>query len=77
MPLYEYHCGQCGADFEFLVRNGERPACPSCGGGRLEKQFSVPAAPITGGTKLSISDPPMGGCGRPECGQGRCAGGGL
>lgn len=70
MPLYEYHCAGCGADFEALVRGAEQPVCPDCGGARLEKQFSVPAAHVSGG-KLPMADMP-GGCGKPGCGPGGC-----
>jgi len=33
MPLYEYHCNDCGEAFEKLVRFSEAdiaPACPNC-----------------------------------------------
>jgi putative FmdB family regulatory protein len=45
MPIYEYECRDCGERFEHLMRGSEKPACPSCGGKRLEKQISAPAAP--------------------------------
>ena len=41
MPIYEYVCMQCESHFEELVRNGETPACPDCGGAKVQKQFSV------------------------------------
>jgi putative FmdB family regulatory protein len=43
MPLYEFHCRRCGADFEELCRsgNGARGVrCPQCGGGRVAKRVS-------------------------------------
>lgn len=40
MPLFEYRCKGCGAEFELLVRKGDRPACASCGGADLEKLLS-------------------------------------
>lgn len=44
MPMFEYHCKGCGADFETLVRpNGPAPACPACSGADLEKLISTPA----------------------------------
>lgn len=76
MPLYEYTCSACQQQFEVLVRGDERPACPECGGTRLEKLLSVPAA-HTGGSKsqLPLCDTPRaGGCGAPLCGQGGCQG---
>ncbi len=45
MPIYDYHCSDCGKDFELLVMASTTPACPMCGSGRLEKQVSCPAAP--------------------------------
>jgi putative FmdB family regulatory protein len=74
MPIYEYTCDHCQSEFELLVRSSERPACPNCGGAKLAKQFSVPAAHSSGKSALSVCETPMpsGGCGLPQCGQGRC-----
>ena len=41
MPIYEYACPSCGHEFELLVMGSERPACPECGGKKLEKKFST------------------------------------
>lgn len=77
MPIYEYSCDECREDFEVLVRGDEQPECPSCGGHHLVKQFSVPAAHSVGSSSLPVCNTPMpaSGCGLPQCGQGRCAGG--
>ena len=74
MPIYEYTCDDCQVDFETLVRGDEQPECPTCGGSRLAKQFSVPAAPVSGASSLPVCSPPAtgGGCGLPQCGAGRC-----
>jgi putative FmdB family regulatory protein len=40
MPLFEYTCRSCAHQFETLVRKGDVPACPACGGQDLEKMFS-------------------------------------
>ena len=34
MPIYEYHCRDCGEDLEITQRITEQPLemCPSCGG---------------------------------------------
>jgi putative FmdB family regulatory protein len=73
MPLYEYTCDSCHHEFETLVRGREEPNCPECGGSRLHKLFSVPAA-HTGGTRElpACEAPRAGGCGLPGCGPMGC-----
>ena len=39
MPLFDFHCKSCGKVFETLVRTGDSPHCPACGGADLEKQL--------------------------------------
>lgn len=48
MPLFDYHCPQCQADFELLVRASTVPSCPHCGSTTLEKCLSriAPAGKI-------------------------------
>lgn len=41
MPLREYVCKACGRAFETLERPGEKPVCPGCGSGRLDRQLSA------------------------------------
>jgi putative FmdB family regulatory protein len=73
MPIYEYQCEACRRDFELLVRSGEDVTCPHCGGRRLVKQFSVPAA-----HSASSRDLPICGAASPEqCGMGDCGSGGC
>lgn len=31
MPIYDYHCSACGAEFELLLRSDTQPQCPQCG----------------------------------------------
>lgn len=80
MPIYEYVCSDCRSKFELLVRNSEQVRCTTCGGTRLEKLLSVPAAHTSSGSSSALpiceasrggpSRGPcgMGGCGLPECG---------
>ncbi|HEV8122958.1 MAG TPA: zinc ribbon domain-containing protein [Gemmatimonadales bacterium] len=70
MPIYEYRCAVCGHDFEMLVRNSDRPACPECDSTRLDRKFSVPARP-GGGRSVDfgkLGPPGGGGCGGGNCG---------
>jgi putative FmdB family regulatory protein len=76
MPIYEYTCQKCNSRFDLLVRGSEVPVCPECSSTRLAKELSVPAAHVASGESLPVCrDPvPAGGCGRPQCGTGFCAG---
>lgn len=40
MPLYDYRCTACQAEFELLVRASTVPACPHCGATGLERAVS-------------------------------------
>jgi putative FmdB family regulatory protein len=75
MPIYEYLCQGCGNKFEKLVRQaGEADAlvCPSCGGKRLNQEFSTfaPHASHASHGQAPQSTPPCagGGC----CNPGMC-----
>jgi len=48
MPLYDYHCKACQAEFELLVRASSVPTCPQCGATDLERAVSriAPAGKI-------------------------------
>jgi putative FmdB family regulatory protein len=73
MPLYEYQCSHCRAEFELLVRGQEELACPHCQSPKLTKLLSVPAAHSTSAAELPVCRPsPAGGCGLPQCGMGMC-----
>jgi putative FmdB family regulatory protein len=49
MPIYAYHCRDCGEDFETLVMSGEAPACEVCASGDLDQRLSLIASPAKGG----------------------------
>ncbi|MGD0900536.1 MAG: zinc ribbon domain-containing protein, partial [Thermoguttaceae bacterium] len=70
MPIYEYTCDDCGHEFELLLRGSERPACPSCDGGRLTKAMSVPAAHTASAREPSC--PAKNMCNMPHCSGGNC-----
>ena len=67
MPIYEYSCMACGAEFEKLVAGQVAVACPSCAGGRVIRRISLVgvragsrAAAETGGSAGGCCG---GGCG--------------
>jgi putative FmdB family regulatory protein len=75
MPIYNYRCAGCGAEFEQLVRTDTRVACPDCQSRKLERLMSLTARPSSGtaGTGTGkpadysrLGPPPGGGC----CGGG-------
>ncbi|MGA8169589.1 MAG: zinc ribbon domain-containing protein [Methylocystis sp.] len=46
MPLYDYICESCNAEFELLVRSSDVPTCPTCGSDKLQKQVAKIASEI-------------------------------
>jgi len=74
VPLYEFTCESCQTDSELLLRIDEKPECPQCGSGKMEKLLSVPAAhSASGNSSLPICHPDAGGgCAAPQCGMGGC-----
>lgn len=49
MPLYEYHCAQCGYRYEKIQKFNSEPevACPKCGG-ELQRPLTAPALQFKG-----------------------------
>jgi len=44
MPIYEYVCEECGAEYEELVRSisaSQDSCCPRCGSKRVKKAVSL------------------------------------
>jgi putative FmdB family regulatory protein len=41
MPLYDFHCRRCGAEFEQLVRGTDVIECPSCRTTDVERLLST------------------------------------
>jgi len=59
MPIYEYVCKDCETTYELLVRSSsEHVACPKCGSGRKELQFSTFSSP---NGSASAESPSSGG----------------
>ncbi len=71
MPIYEYVCEGCAQDFEELVREGERPSCPRCGGERLRRKLSAFARPAAQAAPAPAAGA-CGSCGDPR-GPGSCS----
>ena len=76
MPIREFVCNQCGADFEKIVRASQSDAaiaCPSCGSRELEKKLSGFAAHRTASRAAAAPMCPGGGmCGSDGmCGMNR------
>ena len=76
MPIYEYHCNNCGATSEFLVGVGSKEQtlrCKQCGSPPLEKMISVSHS-----LKVEKRAPGYTCCGREErCSTPPCSTGGV
>jgi putative FmdB family regulatory protein len=51
VPLYDFRCRACGAEFEALVSPSEQPVCPNCGEGDPERLFSPISRPLKFGLR--------------------------
>ena len=66
MPIYEYHCKQCGSKFEKLVKLSTKTAeveCPKCGVKHAEKsvsRFGTLGNTSSGGSSFGASCGPVG-----------------
>ena len=62
MPIFDYHCSACQADFELLVRSTTTPTCPHCASTALDRQLSriapagTSAAIIASGRKAAARE---------------------
>ena len=78
MPLYEYACAECEAQFEVLTRmagGDERPSCPVCGAARTRRVISLVAARVSRDEATMPASAPAprgmgGGCCGGACGCG-------
>jgi putative FmdB family regulatory protein len=70
MPIYEYHCKACNADFEKLVF-GSNPevACEKCGSKKTEKLMSRfgMGKSSSSSSSSSSSGSSCGGCSSSSC----------
>ena len=71
MPIYEYHCAECGAHFELIRKFSDPPLekCTKCGGKEPEKLVSASAFHLKG-SGWYATDYGTGGKGDDEAGTG-------
>ena len=58
MPTYEYHCDECGADFELFQSIKAKPIkkCPACGKRRARRLIGTGAGVIFKGNGFYATD---------------------
>ncbi len=61
MPLIEFECSACSRRFEDLVREGDTPECPSCGGRRLRRLLSSFGVGAASAPSRAAASSPGGG----------------
>lgn len=64
MPLFEYVCLECGAEFEKLIMNRREVGilcCPACNGRNLEEKVSSFSSASSNGTSNLSNCAPSGG----------------
>jgi putative FmdB family regulatory protein len=77
MPIYEYVCDDCGAEYERLVmKQGTPITCPECESAKHTLKLSVFAA-HGNGTKVSGGSSSSSGSGSMPGAGGGCCGGGC
>ena len=63
MPIREYHCTDCGHDFEVLEGpSSQATECEVCGAEKLERLLSVFAARVSQGGGTVDPSPTCGHC---------------
>ncbi|MBF0528279.1 MAG: zinc ribbon domain-containing protein [Deltaproteobacteria bacterium] len=68
MPIYEFCCGQCGKEFEEIVRSStEKVTCPGCQSQEVQKQMSKVSFKSSGKFTGSSSSSSCSSCGGGSC----------
>jgi putative FmdB family regulatory protein len=65
MPIYEYTCEDCSAQFEKFVRSMTASAqvrCPECGGTHVKKGWSLFGTGASSGGLGSLAAAPAASC---------------
>jgi len=68
MPIYEYACLACGAEFEKFVQRPSAVVCVSCESERVSRRLSVVGVKTGGRMSEASSAPTGGGCCGGGCG---------
>ena len=69
MPIYEYVCDDCQAQFEKIVINRQQEvSCPKCSSQKATIQLSVFSSATAGGSSTSSSGSSGGSCCGGGCG---------
>ncbi|MBF0566303.1 MAG: zinc ribbon domain-containing protein [Nitrospirae bacterium] len=68
MPIFEYKCCKCNADFEKLVYGDKVIECPACGSSETKKKMSLFGV---SGVEKHVHSSGSGGCG--SCGKSSCS----
>jgi len=55
MPLFDFHCKECGHEFERIAKSDAKVECPKCGAG-ADKKMSAPARPKFNGSGFYETD---------------------
>ena len=78
MPIYEFHCRDCGRNFEELVLGSqEKIVCPDCGREDCEKLMSAASFRSKGADGQTVSSSAGGscsGCAATSCASCGCGG---
>jgi len=68
VPIYEFSCNRCGHEFERLIREAKTAvSCPSCGGRKVVKKFSVFGSRSGGSFTPSTGGGGCGSCSKSSC----------
>ena len=73
MPIYEYKCEQCEAEFEELVFGDGVPPCPKCASEKTHKLMSCCRYANASGEASGPAAAGGGGGGCAGCSGGSCA----
>lgn len=72
MPIFDYHCTDCGRTYEVFHKVREKAediVCPNCGSRQFKKQMSAPMVSMGGTSAPESSCENSSSCG---CSSGMC-----